>query len=150
VLFDTRWGGPEEIIFENLISWKAHLLQGIQDYSGKAVYRNTFTMDHPDSSKSYLLDLGRVEDSGIARVTLNGTDLGVVWTSPFRMDITKALKSGTNTVEIAVVNSWRNRLLADQKLPKEKRLTNTNIQVKPDWKPVDSGLLGPVKILQEQ
>jgi len=91
-----------------------------------------------------------VEDSGIARVTLNGTDLGVVWTSPFRMDITKALKSGTNTVEIAVVNSWRNRLLADQKLPKEKRLTNTNIQVKPDWKPVDSGLLGPVKILQEQ
>ena len=91
-----------------------------------------------------------MEDSGIARVTLNGTDLGVVWTSPFRVEITNALKSGTNTVEIAVVNSWRNRLLADEKLAKDKRLTNTNIQVKPDWKPVDSGLLGPVKILQEQ
>ncbi|MEN6308854.1 MAG: glycosyl hydrolase [Anaerohalosphaeraceae bacterium] len=150
VRFDTRWGGPEEIIFDDLISWNSHPQQGIQDYSGKAVYCKTFTLDPLDSSKSYLLDLGRVEDSGIAGVTLNGTDLGVVWTSPFRVDITKALKSGANTVEIAVVNSWRNRLLADEKLRKEKRLTNTNIQVKPDWKSVDSGLLGPVKILQQQ
>jgi hypothetical protein len=150
VRFDTRWGGPEEIIFDDLLSWKSHPQQGIQDYSGKAVYRKGFTIDCLDLSTSYLLDLGRVEDSGIARVILNGTDLGVVWTTPFRVDITKALKSGTNTVEIAVVNSWRNRLLADEKLPKEKRLTNTNIQVKPDWKPADSGLLGPVKILQQQ
>jgi hypothetical protein len=95
------------------------------------------------------LDLGDVKDMGIASVCLNGKDLGIVWTKPFQVDISGVLKTGNNELEIDVVNSWRNRLLADQKLPMDKRLSRTNIRVKPDWQPLDSGLLGPVQILYQ-
>lgn len=95
---------------------------------------------------SYMLDLGDVKDIGIASIRLNGKDLGVVWTRPFRVDISGVLKAGRNELEIDVINSWRNRLLADNKLPVNERLTRTNIRVKRDWRPLDSGLLGPVQI----
>jgi len=91
----------------------------------------------------------------MARVKLNGTDLGIVWRPPFRVDISKAVKSGENKLEVMVVNSWRNRLIGDSKLPKDKRLTWTNIKVldrtiskrRPKWELEESGLLGPVKIV---
>ena len=44
-----------------------------------------------------------------AKVPLNGKDLGVVWCNPRRGDITDAIKSGDNELEIEVVNSWPNR-----------------------------------------
>ena len=58
---------------------------------------------------------------------LNGRDLGVVWDKPARVDITSAAKAGENDLEITVVNLWPNRLKGDESLPKEKRLTETNI-----------------------
>ena len=48
------------------------------------------------------LDLGKVKN--LARVRLNGQDLGVVWTAPWRVEITKALKLKDNQLEIEVVN----------------------------------------------
>jgi hypothetical protein len=44
-------------------------------------------------------------------------------------------------------NTWWNRLLADQVLPKEKRLTRTNVTPKAGGKPLPSGLFGPFRIL---
>jgi len=70
--------------------------------------------------KPLAIELGRVKDVGIARVKLNGIDLGVVWRPPFRADVTKAIKGGQNNLEVTVVNSWRNRLIGDQLLPPEK------------------------------
>ena len=35
------------------------------------------------------------------------------------MDVTKALKSGENKLQVMVVNSWRNRLIGDQELPED-------------------------------
>jgi hypothetical protein len=154
VHFNPAWGGPQTVQFNTLISWTEHPDPGVRSYSGKATYKKVFSIpnEHRASSIEYQvwLDLGDVKDVGIAAVHLNGKDLGVIWTKPFQMDITGVLKTGQNEIEITVVNSWRNRLLIDQKLPAEKRLTRTNIQVKPDWKPLDSGLLGPVKILSTQ
>ena len=66
-------------------------------------------------NKKYLIDLGVVND--IARVKLNGTDLGVVWCSPWRIDISSALKKGENNLEIEVANRWINRLLGDRQEP---------------------------------
>jgi len=148
VHFDPAWDGPQTIVFDTLISWAAHPDPGVKDYSGKATYKKIFDYASKlDDKDSYWLDLGDVKDVGIAAVRLNGKDLGVVWTKPFQVDISGVLKTGQNELEIVVVNSWRNRLLADQKLPADEHLTRTNIRVKPDWQPLDSGLLGPVQIL---
>ncbi|MBN2180390.1 MAG: hypothetical protein JW715_00645 [Sedimentisphaerales bacterium] len=160
VCFDPALGGgPQSVQFETLISWTDYPDAAVKAYSGKATYKKIFVCDiqldesganQTEKKDLYLLDLGQVKDTGIASVRLNGKDLGVVWTKPFRVDILGALRSGRNELEIDVINSWRNRLLADNRLPADERLTRTNIQVKRDWRPLDSGLLGPVRILRRQ
>jgi hypothetical protein len=92
------------------------------------------------------LDLGRVRN--LACVRLNGKNLGVVWTAPWRVEITGALKPGANQLAIEVVNLWPNRLMGDAKLPPEKRRTRTNVQkfLQPGLAPLESGLLGPVTV----
>lgn len=151
VSFDPCWGGPSLVQFDDLIDWTQHPDPAVKFYSGTAVYKMIFTMGKPiQPQREYRLDLGRVEDVGIAKVTLNGQDLGILWTPPFQVEITKALKAGENVLEVKVVNSWRNRLIGDKDLPQEKRLTKTNIAVCNDWKIQESGLLGPVQILTEK
>jgi len=147
VRFDPKWGAPEKAIFDKLTSWTQHSVPGIKFYSGKATYRTIFAFEEKiDHRKEYWLDLGKVEDVGIAQVTLNGLDLGVVWTMPFRADISDVLKPGQNLLEVNVVNSWRNRLVGDRDLPQSRRYTKTNIRIRPEWKLLESGLLGPVTI----
>jgi hypothetical protein len=82
----------------------------------------------------------------MAQVKLNGKDLGVLWTGPFQLEITDAVKPGANVLEITVANLWPNRLIGDQFLPADKRVTWTT------WNPfkketplLESGLLGPVR-----
>jgi hypothetical protein len=148
VEFDPKWGGPKQITFDKLISWTEHLEPGVKFYSGKAVYRSSFVFEGEASDeKQYMLDLGDVVDIGIAQVTLNGRDLGIVWTMPFRVDITEAVQSGRNFLEVSVINSWRNRLVGDRGLSQSQRYTKTNITIRKDWNLLDSGLLGPVTIL---
>ena len=89
-----------------------------------------------------------------AEVRINGTDKGIVWTSPFRLDISEELQKGENYLEIKVVNSWYNRVAGDQTYPDKKQYTSTNIDLRHDFRgrPIDeipleqSGLLGPVTI----
>jgi hypothetical protein len=72
----------------------------------------------------------------------------VVWARPARVDITRAAKAGTNTLEITVVNLWPNRLIGDASLPPEKRFTETNMHKFTAASPLlASGLLGPVEVL---
>ncbi|RYF72373.1 MAG: hypothetical protein EOO39_12270, partial [Cytophagaceae bacterium] len=130
--------------FDNLVDWTSRPEDGIHFYSGTATYRKTF--DAPTATGTLFLDLGNVQDVGVARVRLNGQDLGIVWAPPFRVSVGKLLKPTGNQLEIDVVNSWRNRLIGDHTKPKEQRLTNTNVTVRPDWKLQPSGLLGPVQL----
>jgi hypothetical protein len=80
-------------------------------------------------------------------VKLNGKDLGVVWCHPWRVEITGAIKSGENKLEIEVVNLWPNRLVGDSNLPAEQRRTRTNY---PAQSALCAGLLGPVQILTSE
>jgi len=148
VRFDPRWGGPESVEFTELTDWTQRSEDGIRFYSGTATYRHTF--DLPQSLRSFagrlVLDLGVVKQ--LAQVRLNGRDLGVLWAAPFRADATDAIRPTGNTLEIEVVNFWPNRVIGDQSLPEDQRLTRTNVRkLTKDTPLVESGLLGPVQIL---
>ncbi|NJL18935.1 MAG: hypothetical protein HC901_01085 [Bdellovibrionaceae bacterium] len=112
VRFDPIWGGPEQpVTFPTLTDWSNHEQPGIQYYSGIAVYETLF--DAPSVDAALHLDLGRVED--VARVTLNGRDLGVVWSRPYRVAIPPGLlRERGNQLKIEVANTWHNRLVGDQ------------------------------------
>ena len=149
VSFNPDWGGPQHVVFEQLDDWTKRPEEGIRYYSGTATYRKPFEVSLPEakSLKSpVFLDLGIVKN--LARVWLNGHDLGVIWTSPWRVEITDALKPGSNDLKIEVVNLWPNRLIGDARLPKEQRRTVTNVEKfdKPGAVLLESGLLGPVTL----
>ncbi|AWI09582.1 glycosyl hydrolase [Ereboglobus luteus] len=148
VKFDPAWGGPSKVEFAALEDWTKRSEPGIKYYSGSAFYTKRFDYKKGarDKDARVFIDLGTVRD--IAGVKLNGHDFGTVWTSPWRVDVTDFIKDGANTLEIEVVNQWRNRLVGDAMLPEEKRITYTNIPVDPKKMPLlPSGLLGPVKLV---
>ena len=105
-------------------------------FSGSARPKETLE----GAKQPLFLELGEV--SMLAQMRLNGKDLGVVWCPPWRVELTPALRAGENRLEISVVNGWWNQLVAD---PKHKR-TQTNIRVRPNAKPMSSGLFGPVTL----
>lgn len=146
VSFDPKWGGPAKVVFDSLADWSKRPEDGIQHYSGTAVYRKQFHLATlPAGDAKLLLDLGEVHE--VATVKLNGRDLGVVWTKPARVDISAAARTGDNDLEISVVNLWPNRLIGDAALPPEKRFTETNIRKFVATTPLlPSGLLGPVTL----
>jgi hypothetical protein len=149
VTFDPKLGGPTTpVIFNDLTDWTDQSDPGIKFYSGKATYRKIFDYPEPRPLNPLFLSLGVVHN--LAHVRLNGKDLGTVWCAPWQVDISKAIRAGSNDVEIDIINLWPNRLIGDGKLPPEKRLTQTNIDTfyKGDHKLLPSGLLGPVRILE--
>jgi hypothetical protein len=150
VAFDPVWGGPAESVFERLDDWTARPEPGIRYYSGRATYAREFDLPVLDAAAGspIYLDLGCVRN--LAQVRLNGVDLGVVWTAPWRVDISPAVRPQGNRLEIDVVNLWPNRLIGDAALPAEQRRTVTNVKkFTPESPLLSSGLLGPVTIQVE-
>ena len=143
VRFTPGWGAPEQVVFTNLISWTGFPDANVRNYSGAATYTKHFQFLKPSQGQRILLDLGQVEV--VASVTLNGRQLGIAWKNPATFDVTTALCSGENLLEICVKNTWANRLIADAALPQEKRLTwaTYNPYHAGDVSP-PSGLLGPL------
>ncbi len=117
VSFDPRWGGPAAVQFDSLMDWTTHKDAGIQYYSGMAVYSKEIELEAAPAGRKVYLDLGVVKH--IAEVTLNGKNLGVVWTAPWRVDVTDAMRPGKNRLEIAVTNVWANRLIGDEQHPSD-------------------------------
>ncbi len=168
--FDEEWGGPAKAIFERLEDWTHRPEEGIRYYSGMATYRKTFDAPAGAGGRLYL-HLGDVKN--VARVRLNGKELGVVWTAPWRVAVGDVMRPKDNRLEIDVVNLWPNRLIGDGLLPKERRRTRTNVRLYDTPLPRDvdlynsdpeaairretgaspkllsSGLLGPVKLVAE-
>jgi len=149
VRFAAGRGAPEEESFSELISWTDSDDEGIRHFSGIAEYTVRFTAPAEllASNSQVELDLGRV--AGVARVSLNGEELGITWKPPYAIDVTKQLRAGENELRCEVANTWHNRLVGDSALPQEERITRTNIRgpFRPDTPLLESGLLGPVRLV---
>lgn len=150
VTFDPVWGGPEAPMeMRELKAWNEFEEPGIRYYSGTAVYRLDFRLSKSQIVRSGVyLDLGNVLE--MARVRINGKEVGVCWKPPYLLDVTEFVRPGNNNLEVEVVNMWVNRLIGDARQPREKRYTHTNITKfdhADDSLLRRSGLLGPVRIV---
>jgi hypothetical protein len=134
IRFPSNWGAPATTTLKRLISWTEHDDPGVKYFSGTATYSKTFDLpnDILDEARRCLLDLGEVHV--MARVELNGEDLGVLWNPPYRLDVTRALKTGENTLEVQVTNLWINRMIGDEQLPEDsERNPNGTLKEWPAW-----------------
>ena len=146
VAFEAGRGGHETpVVFNTLYDWSTSDDYKIKYFSGNATYSNSFKLKKLPAEEVYI-DLGKV--MVMAKVKVNGEYAGGVWTAPYRLNITKFLKKGTNTVEIEVVNCWRNRLIGEKEaVPEAERFTfQTSTYLNKDSELQPSGLLGPVEI----
>jgi len=147
--FEADRGAPAKITLDKLASWSDNTDEGIKYFSGTATYTKTIEAP-PDWFKPgtrLSIDLGEVKN--LAEVSVNGKPLGIVWKAPYRMDVTNALKRGTNRVEIKVTNPWVNRIIGDRQPNVTKTYTFTSPKFyKADSKLVESGLLGPVQVIR--
>jgi hypothetical protein len=154
--FTDSLPAPRSIELGDLVSWSELTDPDLRVYSGTARYLARFPAPAQHRpGRPVWLDLGRVAE--LAEVRLNGRELGVLWKPPFRIDIAPALRSGDNELEIAVTNTWRNRLIGDFGKPDAGRVTRVipRLRKNQEWLPggpgvalSPSGLLGPVRLLR--
>ncbi len=135
--------GSQEYMWASLRDWSKDT--AVQNFSGTAIYTVTFNAATLPAGARLYLHLGAVKV--IAGVKVNGREAGTAWTAPWQVDVTELVRPGANTIEIAVANTWVNRLIGDSKLPAHERTTWTNVN---PYKPAStyeaSGLLGPVTL----
>ncbi|MEU5343769.1 MULTISPECIES: glycosyl hydrolase [unclassified Streptomyces] len=76
-------------------------------HSGTADYEKTFEMDAEAlADRRWTLELGVVRD--VARILVNGKALGSRLWTPYRIEVTDALRPGRNTVQVRVTNTGAN------------------------------------------
>jgi len=144
--FDKQMRGPAKpVIYKTLQDWTLNTNDSVKYFSGTAYYHNSFKLSKVKKDEHVYINLGMVR--AIAKVKVNGIEVGGAWTAPYKMDITGALKSGKNTIEVKVVNTWMNRLIGDSMLPESERKTSTFVNTYTPKSPLESsGLLGPVTV----
>lgn len=142
----VKRGPVKAVIFNELTDWSQNSDEQIRYFSGTAVYTTTLTLEKEIKGKNLYLDLGDL--SAMAKIKVNDVYVGGVWTVPYRVNVTGKLHKGKNKIEITVVNTWKNRLIGDYKLPETDRIVrsdNADLNAKSSLQP--SGLLGPVQLV---
>jgi hypothetical protein len=152
VTFQKGRGAPEGVGFHRLVSWTELALptsdEGVKYYSGTATYSKTIEIPADDLAPGahLWLDLGDVRE--IADVKVNDADLGILWKTPFKVDVTGEIRPGDNRIEIKVTNLWVNRMIGDQQPWALKKYAFAGFTpYKADSPLLPSGLLGPVHLI---
>jgi hypothetical protein len=144
-------------------------------FSGVATYERRFEVPARASGRpaSYFLDFGEgarndepqpprstpgmaVPFDGPVReaavVEVNGQGAGAVWCPPYRVDVTAFVRPGVNSLRIRVanlaVNAMSGRPLQDLRLLHLRYGERFQPQDMDKIKPLPSGLLGPVRLLE--
>jgi hypothetical protein len=146
VRFQPGRGAPASAVLPALQPLNENADPAIRYFSGEATYARSFALPKGVKPGQPLwLDLGAVGD--IAEVKVNGRTVGYAWHKPFRVDLGKALRKGTNRLEVRVANLWVNRLIGDAQ-PGARKITWTATPTyKADAPLRPSGLIGPVRLL---
>ena len=146
--FPPKRGALDSVTLPVLACLTKHSDPGVRYFSGTATYHKTFDVPATflQSGQTIAIELGDVQV--MARVILNGYDLGILWKSPYLVNVGNHLKAGANTLEIAVANLWPNRMIGDAALPEAHRVSWSAWQPFTPKSPLlPSGLLGPVRLL---
>jgi len=148
VRFDSLMGGPKSFHLAKLSGWTDIDNEGIRYYSGKAIYNRSFSVKEASLSKTTEAYVVFQDIQEMARVYVNDQDCGIVWTPPYKANITPYLKAGKNRITVEVINTWNNRIVGDVQNPDGIQYTQTNIKYK--FKGVKlllkSGLMGKAEI----
>jgi hypothetical protein len=123
-----------------------------QNFSGTAVYSTTINLPaiKPDD---YIMLLDEVRES--ARVFINGKEVALLWSIPYKARVGQYLKAGNNTISIEVTNLMANRIRYMDRNGLEWRkyheINFVDINYKnfdaSKWKVQPSGLGGPVSLI---
>jgi hypothetical protein len=149
VAFQGGRGAPESATLDQLISLSDHTDPGIRYFSGIATYTTDFSLAAFDpASGSLLLDLGDVGD--VAEVRVNGMYAGTAWKPPYQVDISDAVETGINKLEVRVANLWVNRLVGDRQTDATPITYTTFKTYLPSAPLRTSGLVGPVNLAIKQ
>ena len=134
-----------EIVSDTLFDWTSSEDNDVKYYSGTATYTTTFKAPKFGKNDRVMLDLEGLHD--VATVVVNGKECGIVWTAPYQVDITDAVKKGKNNLSIAVTNTWANALLgADEgNAPFDGIWTNGKYR-RAEKTLIPAGLTGPLKL----
>ncbi|MBM7573468.1 glycosyl hydrolase [Aquibacillus albus] len=104
---------------ESWVEW-----DGMEAFSGTVTYENSFAIEEESPIAHATVDLGEVYE--IARLTVNGKEVGLKMWAPYRFELDPSfLQAGKNTISIDVTNSMANKM--------------DNARLK-------SGLIGPVSM----
>ena len=146
ILFPKEWGVEDtSLVSHELVAWKdLPISDEGKSFSGTVLYETTFSLDRKNMNVNYFLDLGRVEV--IAKVGINGNNVGTCWSSPYVFEVTNYLKEGENKLQIAVTSTWFNRLVYDAGLPEKERKTWTISGPQAGVPLKEYGLIGPLFI----
>ncbi|MBP8257493.1 MAG: hypothetical protein KAX37_09220, partial [Opitutaceae bacterium] len=149
--FSSNLAAPGRLELSRVEPWTRQGDPSWRYFAGSGKYRHTVSLPpgwRKDVSRVEL-ELGKLW--AIGEVWINGVSQGVVWTQPFGVECTKALRDGDNEIVVEVIGTWHNRLVGEARgdLPK---LTRTNIAVsqRKPWKELDvieAGLFGPVRLV---
>ena len=142
--FFNKWTGEKiELKQHGLQNWAESENEQIKHFSGMITYRNEFTL--PDVHKNAYLTFENMHET--ASVSINGKRLDrEIWCKPYRIDIAPYLKKGNNTMEVRVTNSWKNKILEQEKKPENERSISYRFnQSRPELSP--SGIWGKVEVV---
>jgi len=134
-----------------------------EHFSGTGRYEIDFQVPrgYVNTRLEAMLELGRV--GNVAEVNLNGQPVGVAWMQPYQLNVTEAIRAGTNHLEVLVTNTLINYVSGLAKLPEVPeeliphygKTANIYTLGTKSWEDHEknfhplppSGLMGPVRIV---
>ncbi|MDR1524027.1 MAG: hypothetical protein LBS79_02065, partial [Tannerella sp.] len=117
VSFEPKLDKPFRRTFPAPVDLSRQKDDALKYFSGTAKYEKNIRITSADlgKGKQIALDLGELHD--IAELEINGQNAGVLWSPPYKTDITPYLKPGNNKIAVYVTVNWANRLIGDEQYP---------------------------------